>query len=49
MNAGTVREELPAGYGVENSTRRNDRESSEDGPPAPQACVNTEFPDRQCL
>lgn len=39
----------PVGYTVENGTRRNDRKSSEDGPPASQAHVNTEFPDRQCL
>ena len=39
----------PAGYRVENGTRRNGREGSEDSPPASQACVNTEFPDRQYL
>lgn len=31
MNVGIVREEFFVGYGVENSIRRNDRESSEDG------------------
>ena len=39
----------PAGYRVENGTRRNGREGNEDSPPAFQAFVNTEFPDRQYL